>query len=621
MSQKLSAILFASILLLAAFFRLHNVNWDENQHLHPDERFLTMVTGSISWPTNLSQYLDTNRSPLNPHNQNYSFFVYGTFPIFFTNYVSEVVKQPDYNGITIVGRKLSAIFDLGTVILVFLIAKQLLKRPRPKADQPLAETINLLPHLSMLLYACLVLPIQLSHFYAVDSYLTFFTTLSFYLLINLLTVNFNIFNTLLLGISLGLGVASKISAVYFLPIIALGFVLHLIKNKNFYFFILSSILIFVSGYFTIRLAQPYLFSDTKLISIKLNPKILENWKELKSFDNPNSYFPPGVQWIKTKAYIFPLKNIIFWGMGLPIGLISLSAIFFLLWQFCNQIYRKKFSSLISSQNLILNLSLLWILMLFIYQGIQFVKALRYFFSLYPFLAILSAWFSYFVFSQIKQNQKLYRSSILIYILLILIYPVSFSSIYSRTNTRIKASQWIFQNIPPHSRISGEHWDDFLPMSLPTEGMIREKYQGIEYPLYNEDTKDKWAAMNQKLINTDYIIMSSNRLYGSIMTVPDKYPVTYKYYQSLFDGSLGFAKVAEFTSRPNLSLPFIKLCLTPPFARYGFVAIKTQGCSLSGISFVDDYADETFTVYDHPKVLIFKKVKQIDYLNLLSPPKF
>src|SRR4030042_4743607 len=109
MREKLTvAILAIGVLLLAAFFRLYGVNWDNNQHLHPDERFLTMVTGAVSWPTDIWEYLNTDSSPFNPHNRGYGFFVYGTFPIFFTKYIAEIFKKGDYNTLTIVGRQLSA---------------------------------------------------------------------------------------------------------------------------------------------------------------------------------------------------------------------------------------------------------------------------------------------------------------------------------------------------------------------------------------------------------------------------------------------------------------------------------------------------------------------------------
>src|SRR3989344_2544488 len=121
MSKLQSIFLFLIILGLAAFLRLSGVNWDQNQHLHPDERFLTMVTGALVWPKDFSEFLNTDISPLNPHNRGFGFFVYGTFPIFLTKYVTEEINKYDYNNITLIGRKISAIFDLGTVILVFLI--------------------------------------------------------------------------------------------------------------------------------------------------------------------------------------------------------------------------------------------------------------------------------------------------------------------------------------------------------------------------------------------------------------------------------------------------------------------------------------------------------------------
>ena len=99
-------------------------------------------------------------------------------------------------------------------------------------------------------------------------------------------------------------------------------------------------------------------------------------------------------------------------------------------------------------------------------------------------------------------------------------------------------------------------------------------------MYNRDTQEKWAKVGNQLENIDYLIMSSNRLWGSIPKVPEIYPETTKFYKDLFAESLQFTKVAEFTSYPTIPI------LNVPIS--------------------DDSADESFTVYDHPKVLIYKK---------------
>lgn len=59
----MSKITLVLIILLAFFVRTFGLNWDQNQHLHPDERFLTMVVESLRWPVSLNQYFQTGESP------------------------------------------------------------------------------------------------------------------------------------------------------------------------------------------------------------------------------------------------------------------------------------------------------------------------------------------------------------------------------------------------------------------------------------------------------------------------------------------------------------------------------------------------------------------------------
>jgi len=68
-------VLIIVVLLIGAYFRFTGLNWDANYHLHPDERFLTMVESAISPVENLSQYFDTANSSLNPNNRGYTFYV------------------------------------------------------------------------------------------------------------------------------------------------------------------------------------------------------------------------------------------------------------------------------------------------------------------------------------------------------------------------------------------------------------------------------------------------------------------------------------------------------------------------------------------------------------------
>ncbi|HJZ05304.1 hypothetical protein A2634_00830 [Candidatus Amesbacteria bacterium RIFCSPHIGHO2_01_FULL_48_32] len=539
----------AVIFLLAAGLRLYGLNWDQNGHLHPDERFLTMVANAMSWPRNLSHYLNTPTSPLNPHNIGYGFYVYGTFPVIFVKFIAEFLGKGDYNQLTLVGRAISAVFDLGTLILVYLISFRLFGK-------------RVIAVLGALGYASSVLSIQLSHFFAVDSFLVFFLSLTFYTLVTR--------RYLLLGIAFGLAVAAKISALLFLPVIALGFIFSRPK-------ILSLLLFTITLYLTVRLAQPYLFQD----NFHLNPKVLANWQQLNSFNKPYIYYPPGVQWTHIPSW-YSLENNLLWGLGLPLGLLVIFGLFYLL------IYHYRHPPTF--------LALFWALLLFTYQSFQYAQPLRYFYPVYPFLAIFAGFMAY----KILHPSSVIRNTL--YVILILVWPFSFTSIYTRPHSRIEASRWIAENLPPGSRISCEHWDDCLPWGG------HPNFQFVEFPLYDPDSPQKWSLIQSRLSQVDYIVLSSNRLYGSIMTVPEQYPTTNQFYKSLFDGSLGFVPIAQFTSRPNIPIPGFNLCLTSPGISYGKAARPLQDCSQMGISFVDDYADETLSVYDHPKAIIFGRQK-------------
>src|SRR3989344_4889039 len=107
------------ILLIAAFLRFYNLNWDQNQHLHPDERFLTMVGNAMKLPSSFTEYLNPYTSTFNPANIGYKFFVYGLFPITLNKILAIMLNPDSYNQFTIQGRFLSAIADTFVIIFIY----------------------------------------------------------------------------------------------------------------------------------------------------------------------------------------------------------------------------------------------------------------------------------------------------------------------------------------------------------------------------------------------------------------------------------------------------------------------------------------------------------------------
>jgi YYY domain-containing protein len=178
------------------------------------------------------------------------------------------------------------------------------------------------------------------------------------------------------------------------------------------------------------------------------------------------------------------------------------------------------------------------------------------------------------------------------------------SIYLRPHTRLAASRWIYDHVPEGATVANEHWDWGLPLRVDGHDPFGGMYNGLEMQNYNEDTLEKREQLFVWLDEADYIFLASNRLYASIARLPARYPLTTAYYRALFAGELGFELAADFTSRPAVG-PFQfpdQECPYPLMeAQY-----EAQNGLFDPILVRLPPAEEAFSVYDHPRVLIFRK---------------
>jgi YYY domain-containing protein len=143
------------------------------------------------------------------------------------------------------------------------------------------------------------------------------------------------------------------------------------------------------------------------------------------------------------------------------------------------------------------------------------------------------------------------------------------------------------------------WDDGLPLRLDGYDAFGGLYPtDLNFNMYWDDNPEKLERFLRILDESDYIAISSNRQWGTLPRLPERFPMTTQYYRSLmgcpadmdivdcyriaepgmFQSELGYDLVQTFTSEPRLG----------------------------PLRLNDQFAEEAFTVYDHPKVLVFKK---------------
>jgi 4-amino-4-deoxy-L-arabinose transferase-like glycosyltransferase len=549
----------------------------------------------------------------------------------------------------------SALSSTFTVLLVYLITKELLSFQ--SINDGFSQKINLresVPLLSAIISSFTPGLIQAAHFGTTESLLTFFFMASIYFSIKMLQIPLtkslkqylitNIKYIILISLSIGLALGSKLTGAFFLipPFIFLLIRFYSIPVCKFKLWLKT-----LAGCIGIGITT--LFGSI-FVAIISSPYNLVSWNNFLgavfgyerdvAMGKYEAFYTR--QFVGSQPIIFQTQKIFPYTLGWPIfllGILGFLLINFQLLTFLIFRIRKLAKSLklkAKKQNLkfkafnfpveLLVFSFSF-LVFFIPNAFLFAKWTRFMTPVFPFFAIFAGYFLYKVFiffachsernevksrnlslrqladasNHLKQVERSLHSppaggsvgmtkSILTFVLLLIITlpGIAFMSIYTHEDSRLTASRWIYQNIPNNSYILSETANVVdIPLGFPITNHsqpITPNYTVISFDFYHLDENPTlYPALLSHLERADYIFIPSRRLFANYPLIPEKYPLVTMYYQLLFSGRLGFEKVAEISSFPRL-----------PIINY---------------QFPDEQSEETYTVFDHPVIRIYRKTVQ------------
>ncbi|GAB4516209.1 MAG: hypothetical protein Kow0047_28150 [Anaerolineae bacterium] len=605
LSHHADLLLLTAILILALGMRLYDVNWDEGHHAHPDERWISIVATEMRWPSDLTTALSPHETTWNPlYNARESaargqyvmrHFAYGHLPLYLLTVIAWALHQlapiaaklgasaetirwlaqaNTYDGFPLVGRHLSALFDTGSVALIYAIGRRVYGR----------KTALLAAALS----ALTVTQIQLAHFYAFDPVATFFVMLAVWASIRL-AQDGDVPSAVLAGIAAGCAVSSKFSAMPILAAPGVAVLVPLWRAGRAHGWgstetadalrrsLGREVLVLICAFLAFFVTSPFAVLDWEAFRIS----VIE---EQGAMVRGEADFPYTRQYRGTPPYIYHIEQQVRWGMGWPLGLTAFAG-------FAWVLMRAARRRATPGEWVILG----WVVPYFGLTGAFMVKFMRYLLPVVPLFTLMGAAMLWALHDRVDRALKArpgrsplrYAVPGLIAIILLgtAMWAFAFvNGVYGGEHPWIQASRWFYQNAPDGSVILWELWDDPLPLSLDEPGMTMQAhgFRHIDWGPFEEDTQQKFEILKARLREADFIAIASNRIYRVVPRLAPRYPMTTRYYELLFAGELGFEKAAEFTSYPRLD----------------------------GLVFVDDDADESFTLYDHPKPIIFRKVRDL-----------
>ena len=464
--EWLTLVALLCLLLAGAWLRFNGLNWDDFTNLHPDERFLTDVAASIGgglrstepageaarsaqlaeclqrYPESYGAgpYFDTHCSTLNPHNAGKGLYVYGTLPLFLARVAGELLAQVSgdpthagFYGLHLVWRSLSALAETATILVVFLIGVTLHNRKTAL--------------LAAALYAVAVLSIQQAHFGTVDAIANLCCALGLLFAARAQRKG-RLADYALFGLACGCALASRINVAPLAGLIVAAAALRALpvlrQGRGWRAWLRrDGVGLLLAGALTLlafRVLNPYAFSGPGFFGLAPNPRWLENIGRARGLVSGQVEIPPNWQWVARAPWLFPLNNMMLWGLGPALGLTAVAATL----RAALRLLQRRPEAL---RNF---LPVLWVLGYFALLGGGWVTSMRYFLPLYPALALLAAWSLH---ELLERGGERGRRRVLPRLLAVAVlvcsglWALMFTNIYRHQLTRVQASHWFWENVP------------------------------------------------------------------------------------------------------------------------------------------------------------------------------
>ncbi|MCL4858804.1 MAG: glycosyltransferase family 39 protein [Caldilineaceae bacterium] len=636
MSRSVAYGLLLLIVVAGLTLRVWNVNFDRGIGSHPDERSTACFYATqVRLPATWDEFWDPQRSPLNPlwnlQEQRRRSFTYGHFPLYLGVAFGELLHHAAPLGervglpepwtalmaradaacdaIAVAGRLVIALLDTLTILLLYLLGRRIYGRGGGL--------------LAAAFYAFTAQAIQLSHFFAMDPASTTFTVLAILGAVQMVQDR-NARAVVVAGVGAGLAIASKFSA---LPILAAPVTASILvawdswqrsrsggappDGRAQWAALVGAPLALIIAGLTFFVTSPYAVLDWQNFA---QATLVEQGAMVRGIAD----MPFTRQYRNTVPYLYFIEQQARWGLGWPLGIVTALGTLYAAGVLAVSLFRfvaswfGRVSELLSREALALIVVWSWVLPYFAITGAFLAKFNRYMSPILPFVALFAAGLIWRLWARGNAERDTGRGlhdsadggpvptpqsplslpqalALLLAVVGVgggLFWSAAYvNGVYNREHTWITAARWLYEHAPSGSVVLYEQWDDGPPYAIPGEPEMNMGRAGLtttNWGPYEEDTAEKYEILKAKLREADFVWYSSKRIYGSVVELPERYPMTTRYYEAMWSGELGFELAQDVTSPPRL---------------FGFV-------------FQDRSADESWSLYDHPQVTVFRKVRDL-----------
>ncbi len=335
---------------------------------------------------------------------------------------------------------------------------------------------------------------------------------------------------------------------------------------------------------TFAITNPFVFVHPDLF---LGSMLRESGMASGSLDLPYTR-----QFAGTWPFAYQAEQLARWALGAPLAVLALAGLGYAAYRLA----RRKTSP---DERVLLA----WALPYALLTGAMYAKFTRYLLPLTPALCVYAAW----LLARLARRSRALAAALGAAALVVAgVCSLALVTMEYEAHPWTAASAWIYAHVPAGATLGLELWDQPLPVPLVVDGQGHDSsgYRFVTLDPLAPDTPEKIDALAAGIVQSDYLMIASQRLYGVIPRRAGqgdaRYVASACYYRRLFAGELGFGLAHSETRFPHLGpLVLVDRAFVPAGLPQPAGLAATPGIALDL-----GRVDESYNVYDHPQVLIF-----------------
>ncbi len=271
----------------------------------------------------------------------------------------------------------------------------------------------------------------------------------------------------------------------------------------------------------------------------------------------------------TLAVLYPLRELALWALGPALLAAALAGAASAVRIHLRRL-RRDLAGRLGASGALTAVLLAWTVPMALRLATLRVKYLRYWEPLVLPAVLLAAWWL------LRLPRRVRRRAVAATVAVTAVWGAAYLAAFTEPHPHEQARRWLGERVEAGRTVALEHWDEGIALPPGVRTVTLTPY---DLP----DDAAKARRMCRTLAGADWVVLTSNRIRRTVLANTDRFPRTARLERLLLTGGAGFLPATRFGRAPRLL----------------------------GVRFPVELADESFANYGMPRVVVLRRVSDID----------